>query len=274
MNGSTLVADHLILRAGIYQFLALAYAYPLPGVAERLKALADALESWMREAVPGGPVSPACVAECVAVRAEAEREAEFNRLFSGAMAVAPHETAYERDIFRKQASLADIAGFYRAFGFELPGETRWQPDSAGVEMEFCSILLQRQARALEEGWPERVGVTADAYRGFLEDHLGRWVEAFAGDLERTAELEYYRRLAAMTRAWVGLELAEMGVEPDRLSSRQVYSDDLETPTCGGCTGCGPEGPVAGFGGPAGGCPPGLGPGFGPGGLTGGTPGGR
>lgn len=235
----------LLLRAAMYELLAVGYTYPGAAQRQRVQELAAGLAPWIDLVDPVWSDRLRQFGEHVGAAVAAEMEAEFNRLFSGAMDAVPHETAYDPDIFRKQAALADIAGFYRAFGFQVADGGRWQPDHIGVELEYGAILLQRAARALEHCWEEQVEICADALRKFLLEHLGRWASAFTSDLERQANLPFYQHLARVTREWVEAELAALGLQPDRLRARQVSADDLELPTCGGCTGCGPAGPVAG-----------------------------
>lgn len=241
MNKPLSPAEGLTLRAGMYQLLAWGYLYPNQSQRQRVLDLAGNLAPWAGLISPDWAGRISQLRDSAASMSETAAEAEFNHLFSGAMAAAPYETAYEPDIFQKQHALADIAGFYRAFGFQVPDQSRWQPDHVGVQLEYCSILLQRMAYAVQQGWEEQAAVCADGLRKFLLGHLGRWSAAFADDLANITQVTFYRDLANATREWVELELAALGLAPDRLRSRQVYSDDLDLPVCGGCTGCGPAG---------------------------------
>lgn len=231
------VVEGLMLRAGLYRLLALGYSYPGAAGRDELIELAEGLAPWLGLIGPNWAGRLERLAEAATETPDEQREAEFNRLFSGAMAAAPYETAYERDIFRKQASLADMAGFYRAFGFTVADASRWQPDHIGVQLEYCAILLQRTAQATEQSWEEQAAICVDALRKFLQDHTGRWTGALAGDLERAATLPFYQELAGLTRDWVALEVTALELEPDLLASRQLQNEDCEAPSCGGCTGC-------------------------------------
>lgn len=245
MNAQLTPVEGLMLRAALYQLLAHGFAYPGPAQRRQVLEMAAELSPWAGMIDPRWADRLGQLAQSLEAAEHETVEAEFNRLFSGAMAVAPYETAYERDIFRKQNALADIAGFYRAFGFAVVEASRWQPDHVGVQLEYCAILLQRTAQAVEQNWEEQTAICVDAFRKFLAEHLGRWSDAFAADVDRAAALPFYRLMAELTREWLALEMQVLEVEPDRLSSRHVAADDGEAPTCGGCTGCGPEGPPAG-----------------------------
>lgn len=236
------IADPLIIRAGLYQLLALGYGYPSPSQRAQVAGLAAELAALVDGgAGPGGdrPVGlGAALAEVADTWAEVtvtELEGDFNVLFSGNLACPPHETAYEPDVFRRQRALADIAGFHHAFGFDVGEATRWQSDHIGVETEFCSIVLQRQAGAVEQGWDEAADVCADALASFLTDHLGRWHRSLASLLVDTAVTAAYRALALLTRAVVDTEVEGLGLRPEPLAARpRGFADDDEVPNCGGC----------------------------------------
>ena len=234
MTASTTSTQGLLLRAATYQALATGYDYPDASQRDRMQALLDDL-GWATEQTDHRSI-PALdrLAHALAASPIAEVEADFNRLFSGEVTCTPHESAYEPDVFRRQRSLADIAGFHAAFGFELPGDSRWQPDHIGVELELCAVLLQRQAHALQRGWDEPTEVCEQALRAFLTDHLGRWYAAFAQRLVRLAASPFYRELARATDAWVRQELARWRLRPEPLADRPRTVEDDTPPACGAC----------------------------------------
>lgn len=234
MTTSATATEALLVRAATYQALATGYDYPSVSQRDRLRTLLDDL-GWIAEG-SGDVGVPALdpLAHALAASPAAEVEADFNRLFSGDVACTPHETAYEPDVFRRQRSLADIAGFHAAFGVTLPDDSRWQPDHIGVELDLCATLLQRQAHAREQGWDEPAEVCEQALRSFLADHLGRWYAAFARRLVHHAASTFYRELARVTDAWVRQELARWRLHPEPLAPRPRTVDDDAPPACGAC----------------------------------------
>jgi TorA maturation chaperone TorD len=74
----------------------------------------------------------------------------------------------------KSFELADIAGFYRAFGVEItPGTER--PDHIAVELEFMHLLAVKEVVAAgREDGGEHARICRDARATFFRDHLGRW----------------------------------------------------------------------------------------------------
>ncbi|MCG3138832.1 MAG: hypothetical protein HJJLKODD_02701 [Phycisphaerae bacterium] len=105
------------------------------------------------------------------------------QLFEGAMLCPVNETAYiRRD---KGAILADLAGFYQAFGFD-GGRLPEKLDHITVELEFVAILLIMLAQAVQENHTEHLEVTTTAFRNFMGDHLGEWGLLFAERLAATS----------------------------------------------------------------------------------------
>jgi TorA maturation chaperone TorD len=156
---------------------------------------------------------------------------EHNRLFEGAMACAPNETiVVRRD---KGAVLADIAGFYRAFGFEISERFREKHDHVLAELQFTALLLVLLARAIEDGRTEPAEVTRDALRSFLSDHLGVWVGAFAERLEAVSPVPVYVAVArALAAGWLALKQEHQVVVPELAEAVEM---DPGTPyECGMC----------------------------------------
>jgi TorA maturation chaperone TorD len=122
----------------------------------------------------------------------------------------------------KSALLADIAGFYAAFGLEPSATHPDAEDHVAPECEFMSALCLKEAYALAEGMTEGLEVTRRAQASFLGEHLGRWAEAFAGAVKEATPLPYYGALADLLIAWAREEIAGLGAEPQRVSGRFGY----------------------------------------------------
>ncbi len=122
---------------------------------------------------------------------------EHARLFEAAQVCPPNETAYVRR--DKGAIIADIAGFYRAFGFTIapgPGEKN---DHVVAELQFAALLLVLLAGARGRDERENEQVTARALASFAEDHLDAWLDVFCERLAATADLPPYAELADLLR---------------------------------------------------------------------------
>jgi TorA maturation chaperone TorD len=151
-------------------------------------------------------------------------------LFDRQVACPPYEGAYGLpQMSGKAMQLADIAGFYTAFGMTAAGRQPDADDHIGAELEFIGVLALKEAWALAEGQADNARIARDAQRAFLDEHLGRWGEAFAARVLDTAAHGLYASAARLLRAWLGEECALLSIAPRPLEARAVED---ETPlTC-------------------------------------------
>lgn len=184
------------------------------------------------------------------------RRGELYQVIFGLVAsrdCTPYETEYchwSDPTYRAQ-QMADIAGFYHAFGVE-PSERRPERcDHVSLEIEFVAFLLQKTTRADHEDGTEPAGVCRAALRNFLKDHIVWWVPTFARCIERRVErmlpgieggptreaLADWAGAAQVLRAWCAAERVAHQVEP----SRRIIAPMVEPPpteedeSCAGCT---------------------------------------
>ena len=108
--------------------------------------------------------------------------------------------------------LADIAGFYRAFGMVVAGD---RPDHVIAQLEFLAVTLLAEAEAIEHGDLERADTAARATRSFLRDHIGGWIDAWAGRVGAIDELGPWFPYAATAADLVRSEAANRNVIPLR-----------------------------------------------------------
>lgn len=108
---------------------------------------------------------------------------EFIDIFERGRGANPlYETEYGRDrAMVKGSELADIAGFYRAFGFDFGGDDLQKEmlDHVAVELEFYALLLMKEMTLSRRKDENGVSIVHDARKKFLQDHLGRFVGAIA-----------------------------------------------------------------------------------------------
>lgn len=162
-------------------------------------------------------------------------QSEYTRAFGVAGSLC-YETEYGLPHeFRQSQELADLAGFYRAFGFGIGGQVRERQDHIAVELEFMYALCLKQAYAEETGPAEGVEICQEAQRKFLRDHLARWVGFLAERVGQTAPDGPYRALAELTSAFVRAHAQESGVkiEPQLLAqiAPTPYGPDLSCQDC-------------------------------------------
>jgi len=170
------------------------------------ETLAAMLGAAGMDPAPNGAIGRALEAARIA-DPEAWR-AEHTRLFDGSGACPMNETVHiRRD---KGAILADVAGFYRAFGWRAV-ERGEKLDCLVTELEFAAVLLAMLAEAERAGSPERAEVTLAALRSFFADHLGEWLPLFCERLRETAALGLFLDAAEALEAVFGHVAAEIGV---------------------------------------------------------------
>jgi TorA maturation chaperone TorD len=136
---------------------------------------------------------------------------EYVRLFVKGEA-PPYETTYDGAGSArggKMQQLADIAGFYRAFGFQAVGE---RPDHLAVELEFMALLYVKEAYALLSRSAEGAVICSESRRKFMAGHLTGWLPAFGQKVSEAARLPYFAALAAVVVALAQADLREIGDE--------------------------------------------------------------
>ncbi len=129
---------------------------------------------------------------------------EYNRLFECSAPCPINECGLVRR--DKGVILADIAGFYRAFGFELADNAREKADHLVVELEFVALLLVMLAKGSESANTlEVIQTTQNALSSFSFDHLGEWLPAFCERLSQLTVVPFYQHLAQLLQmTWSGI----------------------------------------------------------------------
>lgn len=154
----------------------------------------------------------------------------------GQQSNSPYETEYGRHrAMAKGQELGDIAGFYKAFGFDLEteGANREMLDHIAVELEFYSLLLMKQKAFEETENPVAAEITFDGRKKFLTAHLGR----FAGAIARRPGVQgnsYYREVYQWLEHLLDEECRSLGIAPDKTDWIESEKAE-ETANCGaGC----------------------------------------
>lgn len=157
----------------------------------------------------------------------------------------PYEAEYgQADIFQKSEALADIGGFYRAFGVEPRLLDRL--DHLSVELEFMQLLALKEAYALAQGHgEERLALCQQAQARFLGEHLGCWVGGFALRLASKPEAVGYAAVGELVSRFVAWDMGRYGLVPPSLLDLSVGEGPSALPQGGlgaACDSC--PGPAA------------------------------
>ncbi|MBI4504204.1 MAG: molecular chaperone TorD family protein [Chloroflexi bacterium] len=196
-------ADRLIARARLWQWTARCFGYPDEALLARLHDAATRHEiasiAALGEAVGaiGRALAALWAAADAAAGAEPRLPEEHTFLFARQVVVPPYESSYARPYADRTQGLAEVGGFYGAFGFEVAAACPDLPDHVGAELEFVAVLLAKEAYALAQGWTEPAEVTALAREKFLAEHLAPWLPAFAERLAQHARLPFYPAAARL-----------------------------------------------------------------------------
>jgi len=242
-------------RQSLYRFAALSLLDPRAGCWDRLDALRDdgilpASASFIRSLPEANPkelglgerpladLDPLRVlARLPGSRHELNKEYEntFGLLVSNAC--PPYETEYinSKFTFQRSNAMADVSGFYRAFGLTMSDTHPERPDHIVQELEFMAFLigLERQAEAGDVTvCRERQQVCREAQRRFLREHLSWWAPAFAKLLSRESRGGFYDSVSVFLAALVPAERGLLAVEA---SQQHAEPSSLEHPeACDGC----------------------------------------
>jgi len=226
-----------LARAQAYALLARAFGRPDgwfdADVAEGCfgEALAEALTAL-------GYPELAATAAAIGGVPEVPLSDDFTRLFNPSVQAncPPYGTEYTAaHVFMRAQQLADVAGFYRAFGLRVAAGFRERPDHIASEMEFMQVLTLKEARALARRERAHAGVCRRAEARFLQEHLGRWLEPYAAKLAAANGRGFYARVAALARDFVAKDAAQLGVEPQIgiVPRAEAPEPEIACPTPGG-----------------------------------------
>lgn len=117
--------------------------------------------------------------------------------------LSPYEMEFLQndEIFYRTQHLADLQGFYGAFGFEVNSIER--ADHISVESEFMALLLTKEAYALSNNLGIfAIEVCNDARTRFSGEHYTGWVKKLAFNLRNLDEHPFYAAVGRFITAFL------------------------------------------------------------------------
>lgn len=220
----TVAAQRDVESVALLRLLSLALASPTRERIAELRALAHGLAT--REEPQ--PELGGLLAALHGATAESLQPA-YQRMFGGAVELAPYEASYEADPFRQARQMADVAGFYRAFGADAHGPAADRPDHAGCELEFLAFLGARRLAAEDAGRDDEAARCHEIEDAFLREHAGRWLPAFFRALAGT-DSGVYAAVGLLGERVLLDELERRSIEPESIGPRarrlSVEDDEL------------------------------------------------
>lgn len=139
---------------------------------------------------------------------------DYLRLFSPAGPVPLYESGYcNARLAGRALKLADIDGFYHAFGFQYTHGSAELSDHAYTELQFLSWLLAKEAFAHRLGLSAQAQLAGEAVRVFLQRHAGRWMGVFARQIGQHGADTPYCELGALLQVVMDREYRRRRVRP-------------------------------------------------------------
>ncbi len=121
----------------------------------------------------------------------------------------PYESSHREDADPlKDVVMADVAGFYNAFGLRPEGEL---PDHIVSELEFMALLCVKESGAILTEESEGLEVVRSAQVKFMGDHLGRWVDTFRTAIHDKSQVELYPLLADLLVDFIEVEKRRLSI---------------------------------------------------------------
>lgn len=204
MKGNT---TGTLARAQIYWCLSRAFAYPDAALLQEIGQARDQLARSAAELDVKDGLRQALdkLFQALARASVDALQDAYSALFTGREQSRLNEADYDKGPFSMANRLADVTGFYLAFGLQPREGSGERPDFIATQAEFMHALLVKQAYAQERGWAEQADVCADAEGKFLRDHFLWWTPMLCMALRKTASDPFYRALSEVLQAFIALE---------------------------------------------------------------------
>lgn len=244
MEGVRQRTEQALARSTFYSLLSAGFSYPRQDVLEVIQK--GEFTGSLRKAASVFEEEKGLLAAVEAFSKAVEREFSclslaqwegvYNRVFSMGLICPHHETDYSAaHVFMKSQEMADISGFYQAFGFRLSENEKELADFIGTELEFMHVLTYKEYYALEKADEDNAGLCRKTQEKFLKSHLGTWVKAFSKSLSTIVEWDVLSTLCRLLEGFVAFDCRYLGVSPVEvvLGSTARPGPEAEAFTCGG-----------------------------------------
>jgi TorA maturation chaperone TorD len=206
--------ERLLAEADIYRLLSLSFAYPDRETIENLHSITEDIVEVINSFSSDIQEKFLLYKNSLNGLSVKAAEEEFTELFMTRMLCPPYENSYGKSGVNKAGTLADINGFYKAFGLSISERDSDMPDHIAIELEFLSLVALKGAYGIEHSMGDMVEVCASAKNEFLKDHIGRWVGIFCKNLVRTTTKDFYRNLALLTSVFIEEEIKFYGINTE------------------------------------------------------------
>jgi TorA maturation chaperone TorD len=148
----------------------------------------------------------------------------YMSIFDTGRKISPYETEYmDEKISRKPFELADISGFYRAFGFNVAQDAvnKESVDHISIELEFMAILTWKHEYARNKNQDENIKIVHEARQMFLKDHLANWGFFFCDQINHLTGFKFYKTLARLYKLVLTLECDRYLIDLSSMKKQMV-----------------------------------------------------
>lgn len=183
-------------RALALRLVSAGFGYPDAAWRERFDALFQAARS-ARAVNTSGLIK---LEKALKAISPSDLEGQHFRLFGPAPA-CPLELAFHatKDPNGQAKTIADLAGFYKAFGVE----SEQRADGLPAVLEFLAYLEIKRVHAELNGWAEKRDIAAEASEKMRGELVVKAVGAVTRKLQAAGAPEFYLQLAALCRSLLG-----------------------------------------------------------------------
>ena len=161
----------------------------------------ETLDNWkvlLSEDVPDILIDLKAAVDKINMASDSELEDllwEYTRLFIGPykLPCPPWESVYTSPKkLMMQEAYDEVRGYCIKAGLTI-NDDGIMVDHIGAELNFLSVLLQKA-----NSDPEKERYHRDLLKGFIDEHIMKWVPQFARDMEEATESPLYKALAKTT----------------------------------------------------------------------------
>ncbi len=231
MNSETIVA-----RSNFYNLLSIAFGYPGDELKEGLMDNSFTSQLMKNSKKIDGYNLKSYIKSLQSITQKYGKNvypkvsSEYRSLFSPEHkgTCSPYEAGYLKGpLFMNTGELADIAGFYNAFGVQVSEGNKDRVDHISLELEFMYFLTLKEAFALQNQNTEHVELCKDAQRKFLIDHLGRWTGVFHEVIEKKGDSKFFLNLSQLVDKFVANDSNKLGIRPERIKLDQLLENTVD-----------------------------------------------
>jgi TorA maturation chaperone TorD len=201
------LTETTIGRASIYGLLAGVFAYPddtaIQAIRNGSKSVISVIDSF--DSDKSFRQAAFTFTRIATKSSDDELRRHYSELMVGRRQCHLDESEYDKAIFNRYQRLADVAGFYRAFGFNVSNCSRQRPDFIGTELEFMQVLLLKRAYAEEQGWNTETQTCVSAESIFIGEHLEWWVKLMCKNLRGDETCTFHTSLSNFLEHFVRTE---------------------------------------------------------------------